>query len=160
PGRLICGLRRDRGHRMRPVPLLQRAGSILAEGCERTLRQDAFPFGSDHRLPKAFRPQALAARIQGDGIQGREVSQSVCLLASALVSNDRRAPQVAAWPYAAGLAARTDDLSTAIRASSTVKSLCLVDRLTPAWTSPADLQNRILFDLDIMRDVRRLGVIA
>src|SRR5690349_6054998 len=123
---------------MRAVSHLQRTGSFLAEGCERTFRQYAFPFGSDHRLSKAFRPQAIAAGIQGDGVQGRGVSQPVGLLASALGPHDRRTAQSAAWPHAAGLAAGADDLSTAVRASRAVMSLRRVDRLTSAWTSPAD----------------------
>ena len=36
-------------------------------------------------------------------------------------------------------------------------SLRLTDRLTFAWTGPADLQNPIL-DLNVMRDVRRFRV--
>ena len=109
---------------------------------------------------KHFGHKRLLIGIQGDGVQGGGISQPVGLLASALGSHDRRAAQNAARPRAAGLAAGADDLSTAVRASRAVTSLRRVDRLTPAWTGPADLQDSILFDLDVVRDVRRLSAIA
>src|ERR1700759_1640087 len=44
------------------------------------------------------------------------------------------------------------------RSSSPHLSFCRIDRAAAAWTGPADLEYTIFLDLDVMREIRGLGV--